>query len=66
MPTYYEKCVKKASQYIYQENQRLFVPRGLLMVDPMDRGLRCIEICLVNEPITSVSGASQKNSNPKI
>jgi hypothetical protein len=42
MPTQYEKHVKKASEYITNENDRLFIPRGLLMVDPMERGLRCV------------------------
>lgn len=42
MPTYYEKCVKKASSFITEENDRLFIPRGLLMIDPMERGLRCV------------------------
>lgn len=42
IPTNYEKNVKKASELISMENDRLFIPRGLLMVDPMERGLRCV------------------------
>ncbi len=42
MPTHYEKNVKKASELISIENERLFIPKGLLMVDPMERGLRCV------------------------
>ena len=36
------KNVKRASEYIYNENERLFIPKGLLMIDPMERGLRCV------------------------
>lgn len=60
MPTNYEKNVKKASELITIENDRLFIPKGLLMVDPMERGLRCIEICMINEP---VSGSNSNSSN---
>ena len=42
MPTQYEKNVQKASEFIINENDRLFIPRGLLMVDPIERGLRCV------------------------
>lgn len=42
MPTQYEKQVRRASEYIINENERLFIPRGLLMIDPMERGLRCV------------------------
>lgn len=60
MPTNYEKNVKRASELITIENDRLFIPKGLLMVDPMERGLRCIEICMINEP---VSGSNSNSSN---
>jgi len=63
MPTNYEKNVKKASELITIENDRLFIPRGLLMVDPMERGLRCIEICIINEP---AGDGTANNRNTKI
>ena len=44
MTTNYEKNVKRASEYIVGENDRLFIPRGLLMIDPMERGLRCVRL----------------------
>lgn len=65
MPTNYEKNVKKASELITNENERLFIPRGLLMVDPMERGLRCIEICMINEP-ASGSNANSNHRNTKV
>jgi len=63
MPTNYEKNVKKASEYIISENDRLFIPRGLLMIDPMERGLRCIEICMINEPVTNTQSMNTRMSN---
>lgn len=62
MPTNYEKNVKKASELITMENDRLFIPKGLLMIDPMERGLRCIEICMINEPAVG----SNSNNRTKI
>jgi hypothetical protein len=44
VPTQYEKNVKKASAYIINQNDRIFIPKGLLMVDPMERGLRCVRV----------------------
>ncbi|CAF2680816.1 unnamed protein product [Rotaria sp. Silwood2] len=48
MPTHYEKCVKRAAKYIAEKNENVLSPRGIFMVDPMEKGLRCIEVCIVN------------------
>ncbi|RNA21816.1 golgin subfamily A member 7 [Brachionus plicatilis] len=67
LQTNYEKNVKRASEYIVTENDRLFIPRGLLMVDPMERGLRCIEICMINEPAGNTgSSTGSNNRNSKV
>ena len=42
--TPYEKCLKQLAQLIHEQNETLFVPRGLVLVNPMERGLRVIEI----------------------
>nr|CAG4645940.1 EOG090X0IRX [Lynceus sp. MCZ IZ 141354] len=42
--THYEKCLKKASKFIIEQNERIYVPRGLLIIDPLERGLRVIEV----------------------
>lgn len=63
MQTNYEKNVKRASEYIVTENERLFIPRGLLMVDPMERGLRCIEICMINEPASNTGSSTTGLNN---
>jgi hypothetical protein len=44
--TRYEKCIERASQYIQSENSRIYEPTGIILGDPMDRGLRCIEVCI--------------------
>ncbi|CAF3501174.1 unnamed protein product [Rotaria sp. Silwood1] len=42
MPTHYEKCVKRAAKYITEKNDNVLNPRGIFMVDPMEKGLRCV------------------------
>ncbi|KAK6174503.1 hypothetical protein SNE40_017767 [Patella caerulea] len=49
MDTYYEKCLKKVNRYIEEQNKTVYVPRGVMLVDPVERGLRVLEICLLNE-----------------
>lgn len=65
MKTNYEKNVRKASEYIIAQNDRLFIPKGLLMIDPMERGLRVIEICIINEPVqtTAPNNATARGVN---
>ncbi|CAF4554805.1 unnamed protein product [Rotaria sp. Silwood1] len=42
MSTHYEKCVKRAAKYISEENDRTLNPKGIFMIDPMEKGLRCV------------------------
>ncbi|CAF1087708.1 unnamed protein product [Didymodactylos carnosus] len=42
MPTHYEKCVKKAAHYINEQNEHVLNRQGILMLDPMEKGLRCV------------------------
>ena len=42
--THYEKCMKKLAQFIHEQNESLYNPKGLAIVSPMERGLRVIEI----------------------
>ncbi|XP_065071344.1 golgin subfamily A member 7-like [Rhopilema esculentum] len=44
--THYDKCMKKLAAYINEQNESVYVPRGLMLVNPMERGLRVIEICV--------------------
>lgn len=47
--TQYEKMLKKIGHYIDDQNQTVYVPRGLMLVDPVERGLRVLEICILSE-----------------
>ncbi|XP_067858794.1 golgin subfamily A member 7B-like isoform X2 [Heptranchias perlo] len=40
METRYEKVLKKISKYIQEQNEKIYAPRGLLVTDPIERGLR--------------------------
>ncbi|XP_012554658.2 golgin subfamily A member 7 isoform X1 [Hydra vulgaris] len=42
--TQYEKHMKKLAQYIQEQNETVYSPRGLMLINPMERGLRVIEI----------------------
>ncbi|XP_069139438.1 golgin subfamily A member 7-like [Argopecten irradians] len=47
--THYEKMLKKIKKYVEEQNQTIYFPRGLLLVDPVERGLRVLEICVLSE-----------------
>ncbi|KAK3585459.1 hypothetical protein CHS0354_003306 [Potamilus streckersoni] len=49
MNTHYEIMLKKIKRYIEDQNHTVYVPRGLLLVDPVERGLRVLEVCILNE-----------------
>ncbi|KAG7222168.1 hypothetical protein INR49_016740, partial [Caranx melampygus] len=40
METHYEKVLKKIAKYIHEQNDKIYAPRGLLLTDPIERGLR--------------------------
>uniref|UniRef100_A0A3B3SYP7 Golgin subfamily A member 7 n=1 Tax=Paramormyrops kingsleyae TaxID=1676925 RepID=A0A3B3SYP7_9TELE len=40
METHYEKVLKKIANYIQDQNDKIYAPRGLLLIDPIERGLR--------------------------
>ncbi|XP_033632501.1 golgin subfamily A member 7-like [Asterias rubens] len=47
LETHYAKHVKEAATYIQTMNEEVFGPRGLIIVDPYERGLRVIEIAIL-------------------
>ncbi|XP_060065007.1 golgin subfamily A member 7-like [Ylistrum balloti] len=47
--THYEKMLKKIKKFVEEQNQTIYLPRDLLLVDPVERGLRVLEICVLNE-----------------
>ncbi|KAL1449676.1 hypothetical protein WDU94_002161 [Cyamophila willieti] len=49
--THYEKCLKKVAKFIAEQNENVFLPRALMLVNPAERGLRVIEIAILDQPI---------------
>eukprot|EP00918_Siedleckia_nematoides_P095897 GHVU01210445.1.p2 GENE.GHVU01210445.1~~GHVU01210445.1.p2 ORF type:complete len:144 (+),score=17.60 GHVU01210445.1:33-464(+) len=49
METYFEKVLKKIARFIHEQNDTVYGPRGLMLIDPAERGLRILEICILNE-----------------
>lgn len=49
METHYEKVLKKITRYIKDQNEKIYAPRGLLLTDPIERGLRVIEITIFED-----------------
>ncbi|KAL5284781.1 GOLGA7 family protein [Megaselia abdita] len=48
--THYEKTLRKISKYIAQQNERVYNPKNLQIIDPTYRGLRVIEISILDCP----------------
>ncbi|CAH8521190.1 unnamed protein product [Schistosoma mattheei] len=46
MKTHYDKVLHKVTLAVADLNEKLFLPNGLLMIDPSERGLRVIELCI--------------------
>uniref|UniRef100_A0A673YNH8 Golgin subfamily A member 7 n=1 Tax=Salmo trutta TaxID=8032 RepID=A0A673YNH8_SALTR len=42
METHYEKVLKKIAKFIQEQNDKIYAPRGLLLTDPIERGLRVV------------------------
>uniref|UniRef100_A0A8D1L5Y6 Golgin subfamily A member 7 n=1 Tax=Sus scrofa TaxID=9823 RepID=A0A8D1L5Y6_PIG len=41
--------LKKVSKYIQEQNEKIYAPQGLLLTDPIERGLRVIEITIYED-----------------
>jgi len=48
--THYEKCLKNVARFVVEQNEQVWTKRGLLLTDPIERGLRVIEISILTEP----------------
>ncbi|KAL2083108.1 hypothetical protein ACEWY4_020881 [Coilia grayii] len=62
LDTRYEKVLKKISSYIQEQNEKIFAPRGLLITDPIERGMRVIEISVFEDGGSSGSSSSCSGS----
>lgn len=36
------QVLKKISSYIQEQNEKIYAPRGLLLTDPIERGMRVV------------------------
>lgn len=48
--THYQKCLKRIAAYLDDQNETIYLPRNLHITDPIERGLRVIEIAILKEP----------------
>ncbi|XP_020776796.1 golgin subfamily A member 7B-like [Boleophthalmus pectinirostris] len=62
METRYEKVLKKISGYIQEQNEKIYAPRGLLLTDPIERGMRVLEISVYEDHGCSSSSPSSSSS----
>uniref|UniRef100_A0A0B6YGB5 Ras modification protein ERF4 n=2 Tax=Arion vulgaris TaxID=1028688 RepID=A0A0B6YGB5_9EUPU len=44
MDTLYEKTLKKVRRYTEEQNHAIYMSRGVMLIDPAERGLRILEI----------------------
>ncbi|KAI0978874.1 hypothetical protein GJ496_005366 [Pomphorhynchus laevis] len=65
IPTQYEKYARQASEFVEESNVHILNPRGINLGDPMDKGLRCIEITILDNHVGSGSQANQQRQNRK-
>ncbi|XP_068130838.1 golgin subfamily A member 7 [Hyperolius riggenbachi] len=49
METHYEKVLKKIAKYIQEQNEKIYAPQGLLLTDPIERGMRVIEVTIYED-----------------
>lgn len=38
----FSQVLKKIAKYIQEQNDKIYAPRGLLLTDPIERGLRVV------------------------
>uniref|UniRef100_A0A8C1HEN4 Golgin A7 family, member Ba n=2 Tax=Cyprinus carpio TaxID=7962 RepID=A0A8C1HEN4_CYPCA len=61
--TRYEKVLKKISRYIQEQNEKVYAPRGLLITDPIERGMRVIEISVYEDRGSSGSSSGSSTTS---
>lgn len=38
------QVLKKIAKYIQEQNEKIYAPRGLLLTDPIERGMRVVSL----------------------
>jgi len=49
MESLYDRCLKRVSSFVAEQNDTKWKPLGMLVTDPRDRGLRVIEITIFTD-----------------
>ncbi|KAI6066364.1 Golgin subfamily A member 7B [Aix galericulata] len=62
-PPVHQQVLKKISKYIQEQNEKIYAPRGLLLTDPLERGMRVIEISIYEDRCSSGSSSSGSSSS---
>lgn len=47
----YDKKLQRIAKYLREQNESVYLPRGLFITDPIERGLRVLEISCLTEPV---------------
>jgi len=63
--TRYEKKLVEIRRFIEEQNQKIFVPAGLCVTDPMDRGFRVLEISILTSGCANSSGYEQPTTSAR-
>ncbi|XP_068597123.1 golgin subfamily A member 7B [Brachionichthys hirsutus] len=63
METRYEKVLKKLSGYIQEQNEKIYAPRGLLLTDPVERGMRVLEVSVFEDRGSGCSSPSSSSTS---
>ncbi|KAF0035176.1 hypothetical protein F2P81_012934 [Scophthalmus maximus] len=66
METHYEKMLKKIARFIKDQNEKIYAPRGLLLTDPIERGLRVQENEFVHLVMDDLETYQQKSSRDSV
>uniref|UniRef100_A0AC34EZB5 Golgin subfamily A member 7/ERF4 domain-containing protein n=1 Tax=Panagrolaimus sp. ES5 TaxID=591445 RepID=A0AC34EZB5_9BILA len=64
VPTRYEKQLVKIRQYIDDRNKSVLIRSGICITDPMERGLRVLEISLLSTGQVSAQVVTQLSKQP--
>lgn len=60
----YDRALERIAEFLRQENESVYLPRGLFLTDPIQRGLRVLEISLLSEP--APISAAPISTNPTL
>ena len=45
------QCLRKVAKFVMEQNERVYMPRGLLLTSPVERGLRVVSFDILNKDL---------------